>query len=246
MRCLSARRGGAPARRRPALPPASPAARLATALVLAILALPVRAGQLDDTVRDYVRRQTGDLPGQVKLTIDPLDPATRLAPCKALAASHPAGSRLWGKATVTVSCLGPAHWVVYVPVRVQVFGRYLRTARQLAPGQPLASDDLVLAEGDLTELPAGTLSDPAQAIGRPLRMGLGAGQPLRDSQLIIPPAVRQGQTVRLIARGSGFAVSSEGTALANAADGAAVAVRTASGQTVRGIARAGGVVEVSY
>jgi flagella basal body P-ring formation protein FlgA len=224
-----------------------PAWRRAAAPLLALaLAATAHAGQLEDTVRDYVQRQTGDLPGKVKLTIDPLDPAARLAPCRTLAASHPAGTRLWGKATVTVTCLGPAHWVVYVPVRVQVTGHYLRTNRQLAPGQPLGSDDFSLVEGDLTDLPAGTLTDPAQALGRPLRLGLGAGQPLRDAQLVTPLAVRQGQPVRLVARGSGFAVSSEGTALANAADGVTVAVRTASGQTVRGIARAGGVVEVSY
>lgn len=219
---------------------------LGCALSLACHGPAARAGQLEDTVRDYVARQTGDLPGKVKLTIDPLDPATRLAPCQALAASHPAGTRLWGKSTVTVNCLGPAHWVVYVPVRVQVVASYLRTARQLPPGQPLTSDDFSVVQGDLSELPAGTLTDPAQALGRPLRLGLGAGQPLRDSQLVTPLAIRQGQTVRLIARGSGFAVSSEGTALANAADGGSVVVRTASGQTIKGIARAGGLVEVSF
>lgn len=216
------------------------------ALGLAIAPLAARGGPLEDTVRDYVLRQTGDLPGKVRVTVDPLDPATRLSPCKAFSPSHPPGSRLWGKATVTVTCLGPAHWVVYIPVRVQVTARYLRTTRQLAPGQPLGSDDFTLVDGDLSELPAGTLTDPAQALGRPLRLGLGAGQPLRGEQLITPLAVRQGQTVRLVARGSGFAVSSEGTALANASEGNTVPVRTASGQTIKGIARAGGVVEISY
>ena len=218
---------------------------LATAGALAAPAV-VRASQLEDTVRDYVRRQTSDLPGKVTLTIDPVDPAARLAPCKTLAASQPAGSRLWGKGTVTVSCLGPAQWVVYVPVRVQVVGRYLRASRQLPAGQPLASEDFAQAEGDLTELPTGTLTDPAQALGRPLRMGLAAGQPLRESQLVTPLAVRQGQTVRLVAQGNGFAVSSEGTALANGAAGATVAVRAPGGQTVKGIARAGGIVEVGF
>lgn len=215
-------------------------------LLLVVAPLAARGSPLEDTVRDYVLRQTGDLPGKVRVTVDPLDPATRLSPCKAFSPSHLPGSRLWGKATVTVTCLGPTHWTVYVPVRVQVTGRYLRTTRQLPPGQPLGSDDFTLVEGDLTELPAGTLTDPAQALGRPLRLGLSAGQPLRGTQLITPPAVRQGQTVRLVARGSGFAVSSEGTALANASEGNAVPVRTASGQTIKGIARAGGVVEISY
>jgi flagella basal body P-ring formation protein FlgA len=41
-------------------------------------------------------------------------------------------------------------------------------------------------------------------------------------------------------------VSSEGKALNNASDGQVVQVRAASGQTISGIARPGGMVEVSY
>jgi len=228
----------------PRLRRAAAACRVLPLLLVAPLA--ARGGPLEDTVRDYVLRQASDLPGKVRVTVDPLDPTTRLSPCTAFSPSHPPGSRLWGKATVTVTCLGPTHWVAYIPVRVQVTARYLRTTRQLAPGQPLGSDDFTLVEGDLTELPTGTLTDPAQAIGRPLRLGLSAGQPLRGEQLVTPLAVRQGQAVRLVARGSGFAVSSEGTALANASEGNPVPVRTAAGQTLKGIARAGGVVEISY
>jgi flagella basal body P-ring formation protein FlgA len=41
-------------------------------------------------------------------------------------------------------------------------------------------------------------------------------------------------------------VSSEGKALNNATDGQIAQVRTSSGQTVSGIARTGGIVEVLY
>ena len=41
-------------------------------------------------------------------------------------------------------------------------------------------------------------------------------------------------------------VSAEGRALANAADGQTVLVRGPSGQTISGIARSGGIVEVRY
>jgi flagella basal body P-ring formation protein FlgA len=56
----------------------------------------------------------------------------------------------------------------------------------------------------------------------------------------------QGQTVRLVSQGSGFRVSADGKALANAAVGQLAQVRTASGQTVSGIARADGIVEVNF
>jgi flagella basal body P-ring formation protein FlgA len=57
--------------------------------------------------------------------------------------------------------------------------------------------------------------------------------------------VRQGQTVKTVSRGAGFSVSSEGRALHNAQEGQIVQVRTPSGQTVSGIARSGGIVEMS-
>jgi len=56
----------------------------------------------------------------------------------------------------------------------------------------------------------------------------------------------QGQTVRLISKGPGFRVSAEGKALANVGVGQLAQVRTASGQTVSGVARPDGTVEVSF
>jgi len=58
--------------------------------------------------------------------------------------------------------------------------------------------------------------------------------------------IRQGQTVRALSRGPGFAVANEGKALNNAVEGQVVQVRLADGQVVSGIAKAGGTVDVNY
>lgn len=223
---------------------------LATCLGL-LLDGPSTAGGIDTdqmaaAVRGFVRDQTRGLPGDVVITIDPIDTTNQLSACTAFAPSLPPQARLWGRTAVVVRCLGPSSWEFYQPVRVQVFGQHLRSTRRLAAGQQVTAGDLSLARSDLTALPDSVLTDPSQAIGRRLRMGLTAGLPLLNEHLVIPPAVRQGQSVRVVASGQGFAVSSEGTALTNAAEGSQVVVRTASGQTVRGIARANGVVEVTF
>ncbi|WP_228488005.1 flagellar basal body P-ring formation chaperone FlgA [Rhodocyclus gracilis] len=201
---------------------------------------------LTSAIDDYLRAQTRGLPGKVSYRIGSLDPRIQLAACSAFEPFLPAGGRLWGKATVGVRCLGPASWVVYVPVDVNISGSYFVSARPLAAGQPLSASDIVERQGDLGGMPATVVTDAAQAIGKTPRSGLGAGQPLRSDLLLAPWAVQQGQNVKLISRGAGFSASSDGRALNNAADGQVVQVRGASGQTITGIARTGGIVEVNY
>lgn len=200
---------------------------------------------LYSTLDDYLRIQTQGLPGKVTYSVVPLDSRTQLSPCAAFEPFLPAGSKLWGKSTVGVRCLGPSAWSVYVQVQVKVSGNYLISARTMPAGYVLGAEDIVVRSGDLSTLPANIITDQAQAVGRTVKNGFSAGQVLRSDQLITPWAVQQGQSVRTVSNGPGFSVSSEGRALNNAAAGQPVQVRTLSGQTVSGIARPGGVVEVS-
>ena len=215
-------------------------------LLLTTPSLSFAQASLEATLDHYLRTQTQGLPGQVTYSIGKLDPRTQLKPCNAFEPFLPSGSRLWGKTTVGVRCLIPTSWTIYLPVQVNVSGTYLITARPIATGQPLGSDDMVTRSGDLTSLPGNVLTDEAQALGKMAKNRIAAGQPLRSDFLTAPWAVQQGQSVRLISKGSGFSVSSEGKSLNNAVDGQVTQVRTSSGQTISGIARSGGTVEISY
>lgn len=204
------------------------------------------AAQVHQAVEDYIRRQTQGFPGKVSYRITPLDARTRLARCDAFDSFQPAGAAPWGKTTVGVRCLGPASWTLYVQVRISVEARYLVAARPLTAGQIVGENDFIARRGDLGTLPATVLMDAGQALGRTVRIGIAAGQPLRSDQLTAPWAVQQGQKVKTTSSGAGFSVSNEGRALHNAQEGQVVQVRTPSGQTVSGIARSGGVVEIIY
>jgi flagella basal body P-ring formation protein FlgA len=113
-------------------------------------------------------------------------------------------------------------------------------------GYLIGEADIVVRSGDLSTLPTNVLTDQAQAIGKTVKNGFSAGQPLRSDLLVAQWAVQQGQTVKTEANGPGFTVSSEGKALNNAVAGQVVQVRTNSGQIVSGIARPGGVVDVTH
>ncbi|RIX41206.1 MAG: flagellar basal body P-ring formation protein FlgA [Rhodocyclales bacterium GT-UBC] len=218
-------------------------------LLLWLFALsPLKAaesGPLIDAAERHIRIQTQGYAGKVGIVMGKVD-ATRLPPCEALQAYTPTGARLSGKTYIGVRCLGPNSWSILVPAQISISGNYVITARPLAAGQVLESSDLNTTSGDLSALPASVVTDPTNAIGKTLRNSLSGGQPLRTDQLIAPLVIRQGQNVRVISKGTGFAVTSEGKAIHNAAAGQVVQVRMPTGQTLSGIATSDGNVEIAF
>lgn len=198
------------------------------------------------TAEAFLWQQTTGLPGEVSISVGAFDPNNRLPPCTALEAFLPGTTRAWGAVNVGIRCNAPAPWTAYLPARVSVMADYLVTAQALRPGQIVGPGDLTLTRGDLAAQPANTLTDPAQAVGYHIRYAVAAGNTLRADMLRLPPAVTQGQNVKIVALGSGFSVTNEGRALNNAAEGESVRVRLAGGQVVSGTARAGGIVELKF
>lgn len=197
-------------------------------------------------VEEYLRIQTKGLPGEVSFTFRGLDPGNQLASCGAFDVSLPPGARAWGRTNLTVRCLAQDGWSIFVPVQIHVVANYLVTAHPLVQGQTITRNDIAVRRGDLSDLPAGVITDERQAVGRTMAISIAAGHPLRVDMTREPIVVQQNQAVKVISRGPGFQVSNEGRALNSGAEGQVVQVRLADGQTVSGIARAGGVVEVGY
>jgi flagella basal body P-ring formation protein FlgA len=224
-----------------------------TAFLALLLAAPLALAQaprqdlaaLPHIVEQYLKTQAAGLPGDVKVSVSPLDPRINLAPCPAPEAFQQPGARAWGKTTVGVRCTAPA-WTIYVQAQVSVMTDYVAASVPLAQGQPIEPGQLVLLKGDIASMPNGILTDIAQAVGRSPLVSLPSGAPLRSDTLKSRPVVQQGQAVRLVGIGANFSVASEAKAIGTAADGQVVQVRTASGTVVSGTARTGGVVEVSF
>ena len=197
-------------------------------------------------IESWLKIQTKGLPGQVSWDIGGLDPDNQLVACKSFDISRPAGARPWGRTNVVVRCLGEAGWRVYVPVHVRVKTDYLLSARPIAQGQVVVAEDLATELGDLSELPGSILTDTTLAVGKVAASSIPAGRPLRSDMLKTQTVVRQGQTVKVVSRGPGFAVANEGRALNNAQEGQVTQIRLGSGQVVSGVAKADGTVEVGY
>lgn len=232
------------------LTPKTRALPLATTLAALLLAPGAHAQQLPEPVthaaRQLLDRESTGLPGQVMVSVEPMQGTNQLPECAQMEAFLPAGTRAWGQINVGVRCLSPVAWTVFLPAKVVVMNDYLVTARPLRSGQIVAAGDLIQEHGDLTVLPSNILTDPAQAIGHHTRYAIAAGNPLRATMLRIPPAVQQGQTVKVVSSGAGFSVTNEGRALNRAGLGENVKVRLKNGQVVTGTAQPGGIVEISH
>ena len=70
--------------------------------------------------------------------------------------------------------------------------------------------------------------------------------PVTQAMLRRAPLFKPGQMVRMVAKGQGFAVSTEAPALTAGAEGELVHARTVGGQLVSGVAQAGGAVCLHY
>ena len=231
----------------------SPGLFLSLSLISALVISPAASANekqnlqvVEATVAGFLRTQSIGLPGEVDITLAGIDARTSVPPCAALEPSLPPGSRPWGNTAVVVRCTVPQPWTLYVRAQVKVVSNYVVSTRPLMQGRPIAASDLAVHRGDLTQLPAGVITDVNQAIGRTLTASLPFGGPLREDMLRAQPAVMLNQSVKLVSSGRGFSISAEGRALGNAVEGQPVQVRNGSGQVVSGIARAGAIVEISY
>jgi len=185
-------------------------------------------------------------PGEVSINVGQVDSRLNLGKCNNPTAFLPQGARAWGKTNVGVRCTSPTAWTVYLQAYVKITADYYVASRNITSGQILSMDDMTKTKGEISSLPYAIITSPEQAIGKSLQVGLTAGGLLRTDLLKNPLVVQQGQSVRIIADGPGFHVATDAQALNNAAEGQVAKARTSSGQTVSGIAKAGGIIEVAY
>ncbi|WP_254366829.1 flagellar basal body P-ring formation chaperone FlgA [Paraburkholderia sp. NMBU_R16] len=214
-----------------------------TPVAAAVPAGPQDGESVRRTALTFLQQQSAGLPGKITITVAPAFPRG-LASCTTLVPFMPPGARLWGRTTVGVRCAGERPWTLYLQARVSLESTYYLAARQIEPGAVVSAADLMTREGDLANLPRTIVTDPSQAVGAVALARIGAGSPLREDMLRTASSVTIGQTVKVIAVGTGFSISSEGAVMNNASPGQQVRVKTAAGQIISGIVKDGSTVEI--
>ena len=206
---------------------------------------------LDDTLTQRVQSLASvasqqSAPGlRVDVRIGQLDPRLKLAPCATVQPYLPVGMKLWGNARIGLRCADAGvRWNVFLPITVDVFGPGLVATTALPAGAVLTAADLKPATVNLSASSSAAPASTDLVVGRALARPLAAGDALRDADLRARQWFAAGDSVRIVAGGSGWRIHGEGQALNPGLEGQTVRVRTESGRIVSGVAAGDRMVEV--
>lgn len=163
------------------------------------------------------------------------DPRLKLAPCTQVQAALVPGAPPWGRTRVGLRCQdGTARWSITLPATVQVWAPAAVARTALAAGATLQAEHLDVAEVDWAAAAQAPQAEPAALAGRVLARSVPAGQALRAPDLQSRQWFAAGETVRVIAGGPGFAISTEGQAVTAGLEGQRVRVRVGENRVVDG------------
>lgn len=194
-------------------------------------------------VERLVQTQSKGLPGEISVRM--VGNAANLPACDAPEAFLAPGSELRGRLSIGLRCTAPAAWTRFVQAYVSVQGRYYVATEAIEAGQALGGDRVSERQGDLAALPRSVVTEPAMLHGVVAANRIAAGAPLRKELLRGTVVIQQGQTVKVVASGTGFSVSTEARAMTRAEIGATVQAKTRDGRLVSGIADEEGQIRLA-
>jgi flagellar basal body P-ring formation protein FlgA len=164
------------------------------------------------------------------------DGRLRLASCSQVEAYLPPGARLWGRNRVGVRCVdGVTRWNITLPVQVQAWGKAWVMRSHVPVGTTLTASDVLEQEVDWAEDLRPVLSDTALWEGQTAARLLSTGQTLRDGMVRPTQVFQAGATVKVVAQGPGFQISSEAQALSAGVVGQTARVRMENGRVTSGL-----------
>ncbi len=197
---------------------------------------PVAEGKvwLDQAIASV--KMPGNAPLRMEVSVGSLDNRLRLAPCGAVEPYVPTGTRLWGRTRLGLRCVdGSVRWNVFLPVEVKAFGQAWVLQRDIAAGATITQEDAMLEEVDWAQDRNSILADPTDWVGQTATRPLTTGQAVRQGMVRPAMVFQAGAEVRVVAKGPGFTISSEGKAVSPGVVGAQARVRIESGRILSGV-----------
>ena len=99
---------------------------------------------------------------------------------------------------------------VWATATVEVWGPVVVTRKPLGRYKPIVEDDIVLQSMDLAKLSSNVVTDPEAVLGKRTKRAIGAQTPLRADSIELPPLVKRGDLVVIIAQSKGLKITTRG------------------------------------
>jgi flagellar basal body P-ring formation protein FlgA len=112
-----------------------------------------------------------------------------------------------------------------IPVEVEALVPMVVTLRPLASGEVVGLADISVQKRDIAGLVGRICYDPAEAIGKRVRVAMRGNMPLRADFLEKVPVVRYGQLVTIVAENGALRVTTAGMVKGSAGEGDLVTVQ---------------------
>ena len=94
-----------------------------------------------------------------------------------------------------------------VPVKLEVWGDVILTSKPLGRFQPIGHDDIHIKKMDLARVPSNVIMDIDQVVGHRTNRRIAANCILRKDHVEIPPSVRRGDLVSVVAESAHLKIS---------------------------------------
>ena len=124
----------------------------------------------------------------------------------------PRSSELMGKCSIAVdfSVNGHPQKKVWATATIEILGPVVVTRKPLGRHKPITEEDIELQTMDLSDLPAAIVTDPETVLGKRTRRAIGAQTPLRADLIELPPLVKRGDLVVIVAESNGLKITTLG------------------------------------
>lgn len=172
---------------------------------------------------------------RMEVTVGALDSRVKLAACGNIEAYVPPGSRLWGRSRIGMRCVdGISRWNVTLPVTVRAMGEAWVVRNQINSGANISESDVTRGEVDWAEEQSPVLADKTAWLGQTASRTLTTGQAMRQGMVRPAQVFQAGASVKIVAQGPGFQISSEAQALSAGVIGQQARVRMDNGRVASG------------
>ena len=126
--------------------------------------------------------------------------------------SPPRKRNLLGKVpvSVTFSVDDKLYKRVWATVTIEEFATVVVTKKPLGRYKPITEDDIELQKLDLAKLPSNAITDPNAVLGKRTRRAIGTRTVLSSNMVELPPLVKRGDVVVIVAESDGLKITTLG------------------------------------